>query len=106
MFPMERIGRRKPLRWYLREWREAKGLTQERVAGLIGTNKGQVSKLERGDQRMNEDWMILFAEALGVEPSELLRDPAAPSREGLFHGLQPADQERVIHFAEALKNTA
>lgn len=103
---MDKVGSKRPLRWYVRDWREAKGLTQEQLAGRMGTNKGQVSKLERGAQRMNDYWISLVADALGIEPGDLLRDPASPDRNSLLRGLKPADQERVIHFAEGLKKTA
>ncbi len=63
------------LKWFTREWRERKGLSQDQVAAQLDTNRGQISKLERGDLRMNDDWIAGIAKALKIEPAELLRDP-------------------------------
>lgn len=80
---MARIGSKKPIRWYVKEWRHKLKLSQEQVAERLGTNKGQFSKLERGKtkdgQRLNDDWIAAIAEAYGIEPADLLRDPDAPS---------------------------
>ena len=92
---MDRIGPRAPLHWYLKEWREHLGLTQERVAERLGTNKGQVSKLERGEQRMNDNWIAGFADAIGIDPADLLRDPKAPTISDLLRGATPDQVEQI-----------
>lgn len=74
---MDRIGSKKPLRWFLPEWRNHFNLTQEQLAERIGTGKGQISKLETGAQRFNDKWIALCAEGLNIEPGDLLRDPKA-----------------------------
>ena len=102
---MDRIGNRRAIHWYVREHRERRGLTQEQLAERLDTNKGQVSKLERGVQRMNDDWAALIAEALNMEPWQLLRHPDAPAPADLLAGLLEQDRERVRQFAEALKKT-
>lgn len=102
---MDRIGHKRAIRWYVREHRERRGLTQEQLAERLDTNKGQVSKLERGAQRMNDDWAIRIAEALNREPWELLRHPDAPDPADLLSGLLEQDRERVRQFADALKKT-
>lgn len=70
------IGNGKKLKWFTREWREAKGMSQDKVAELLDTNRGQISKLERGDLRMNDDWISGIAAALNIDPSDLFRNPA------------------------------
>ena len=102
---MDRIGNRRAIHWYVREHRERRGLTQEQLAERLDTNKGQVSKLERGAQRMNDDWAALIADALNIEPWQLLRHPDAPDPADLLTGLLEKDRERVRQFAEALKKT-
>ena len=102
---MERIGHKRAVRWYVREHREKRGLTQEQLAERLNTNKGQVSKLERGAQRMNDDWAGLIAYALDIEPWELMRHPDAPDPADLLSGLLERDRERVRQFADALKKT-
>ncbi|MBA5778238.1 helix-turn-helix domain-containing protein [Stappia sp. F7233] len=63
------------VKFFLREWRKAKGWTQDRLAEETGSNKGQISKLETGAQRMNAEWMSRFSQALGIRPSDLMRHP-------------------------------
>ena len=97
---MERVGGKTPLKWYIREWRLHRGLTQEQLADRLDTNKGQISKLERGDQRMNDDWIAAIADALGIEPGELLFDPSRPSLNDL---LRNATSEQVTQLREMAK---
>lgn len=103
--PMDRIGNRRAVRWYLKEHRERRGLTQEQLAERLSTNKGQVSKLETGAQRMNDDWAGRISYALSVDPWQLLRHPDAPDPADLLNGLLDQDRERVRQFADALKKT-
>ena len=64
---------------YIREWRNKRGLSQEQLAAEIGTTKSKVSKLERGDQRLDTGWMSKLAGALGVSPVDLLVAPSMKS---------------------------
>jgi DNA-binding XRE family transcriptional regulator len=57
----------------IRPLRLARKLTLEQVAERIGTSVQQLSRLEKGERRLNEDWMRLIATALGVGPADLLR---------------------------------
>ena len=54
------------------ELRKAKGLTAEALAGLAGTKKTQLGKLERGERRLSDHWAARLAPHLGVQPYELL----------------------------------
>jgi len=99
---MTRIGQRRPVKWYIKEWRVHKGLTLERMAERLETNKGQISKLERGDQRMNDSWIAGYAEALGIEPSQLLRDPEAPTINDLLSGATPDQIEKIKSIAAVI----
>ena len=51
------------------------GLTQEAVAELLNTEKGTISKLERGLQRYHQEWLEALAEIFDIEPADLLRPP-------------------------------
>jgi len=68
-------------RWRLREWRRHRGYTQERLAEMVGTSKGYLSDLERGNRRYNEEILNALADALRCEPFELLSvDPESEFR--------------------------
>ncbi|MDX2233620.1 MAG: helix-turn-helix transcriptional regulator [Hyphomonadaceae bacterium] len=66
--------------WFLREWRLQRGWTQERLAVALGVHKGDVSKLERGQQRWNATHLAAISAALDVEPWWLVQvDPTDPA---------------------------
>lgn len=74
-------------RWYLTEWREHRGLSQdelaERVTALtekwekpVRLSGGDVSKLERGKRRYNRDQIEAFAQILKCDsPADLFYTP-------------------------------
>jgi len=99
---MDRIGRNSPLRWYLREWRLHKGVTAERLAERLETNKGQISKLENGRQRMNDEWIIGYAQALDIEPRDLLRDPKSPDISDLLAKATADQVKKIREIAEII----
>ncbi|MDZ5650258.1 LexA family transcriptional regulator [Nitrospirillum sp. BR 11828] len=65
----------------IRELREAKGMTQEQLGALIGTDKTVISKLESGRTRLSQARMMAIAASLGCGVAELL-EPVAPSVPG------------------------
>lgn len=65
-------------RFFLRQWREYRGLTQQELADRTGRTKGYISNIERGESRYNEDVLEELAAALLCESWELIgRDPTA-----------------------------
>lgn len=66
--------------WYLKGWREFRGLTQEELAHRVGSSKGYVSQLESKERRYNQDLLERFAKALDCEPWQLLIDPSSIAR--------------------------
>ena len=57
----------------LREARERLGLTQEQVAERSGVHATEVSRIEGGKRDPQVSTVIRLANALEVEPGELLR---------------------------------
>ncbi len=53
--------------------RKAKGMTQAALAEAIGTTLNNLGKLERGTRRLNMDWIEKIADALKVEPYQVLK---------------------------------
>jgi len=62
----------------LRYWRLARGMTLRDLAKRSGVNHSAISLMERGKRRPHPGTVLRIAEALGVEPHELLRQPGAP----------------------------
>jgi len=56
----------------LQAWRENKGLTQEQLAEMVGTQAGQISLLEHGHRQLSVKWLNRLAPALGITPGWLL----------------------------------
>lgn len=61
--------------WYLREWREARGLNMEELAHRAETSPGQLSDLEKGKRRYNRDWVRKFSTALSIEEVKIFQHP-------------------------------
>ena len=73
----------KPLNEMLRDARKARKLTQQQLASALGTDQGNISKYESGEQLPQQDTVLRIATVLGVDGAILLR-----ARE--FERLEPA----------------
>ncbi|WP_336488999.1 helix-turn-helix domain-containing protein [Methylobacterium nigriterrae] len=85
---------------YLRELREARGLSQRQLAALIGAEFYTfVSQIETGRGRIPPDRYRTWAEALGVEPrafvQALMRYYDPVTHEILFEDVPRADARRA-----------
>jgi transcriptional regulator with XRE-family HTH domain len=95
----------------IREWREARGLSQQELADMAGCSKMQISGLERGRPQLDVHWMQRLAPHLGVTPGELLTlddNPAAGIGPEEAHLLElfrnaPSDvRAQLLRVSEAL----
>ena len=57
----------------LRRWRNARGLSQDDLAYEAGVSRSYLSQLEKGAYHASLKIVGRLAEALNVEPAELLR---------------------------------
>jgi transcriptional regulator with XRE-family HTH domain len=62
--------RRRPT--FIRQWREYRDLTQERIAELLGASKPTISRIESGKQPYTQDVLEALADILDAEPADLL----------------------------------
>lgn len=58
----------------LKRLRVERGLTQDVLADRIGTNAGQIHKLESGHRRLSDVWISKLVTALHCTPAELFGD--------------------------------
>lgn len=98
--------RQRKLRVYFKEWREAKSLTQQKLADRIGTSKTRVSMKENGEEGWDDGYLAALAYALGLdEPASLLmrnpQDKASPWT--LFESLKPESKAKVFDYIETVK---
>lgn len=56
------------------ELRKAAGLSQTQLAEAIGTTLNNLGKLERGDRRLNQDWINKIAGTLRVPAHKIIED--------------------------------
>ena len=54
--------------------RVERGLTQERMSGLAGIARSHLVALENGEKTVKLDTLWRIADALGIPPSELVRE--------------------------------
>ena len=92
-------------RHYIREWRLHRGLTMADLAERMGASRAIVSRVERGEQRYNQDLLERAAAALGVTPVDLLvRDPALAAEDiyAVWAELEPEKREIALTVLRAL----
>ena len=63
----------------LRALREERGLSQARLAEIVGCSQPDIARLESGHARTTAEWAERLASPLGVEPRDLFpRAPGSP----------------------------
>lgn len=62
---------------FLREWRLAKGMTQQQVASALKVTKGEISRLESGERSLRVEWINALAKIYKETPANLLINPNA-----------------------------
>lgn len=68
----------------IKHYRGARGLSQEALAQAVGTTRNMLVKLERGDRKLDVDWLEKLGGALEVEPYLLIApDDVLPSEDEL-----------------------
>lgn len=98
-----RIGPSKPTKLFIAEWREHRQLTQDQLAGRVGTTKSSISRWETGERDITVGALGAIAEALNCEVPDLYRDPARPSADALLQGLDDTTRRQAFRLIEALK---
>lgn len=101
----ERFGKKQSelQRWYLREWRKHRGMTQEQLAEAIDSAKPTISRMENGQIPYNQPFLEACAGVLNCSPADLLSSPPGTSdlRSDVVAAIQsltPKDLEKVIEF--------
>lgn len=84
-----RIGPRRPVHIYLREWRENRNLTQQQLADRLGVDKATISRWEGGKRSPSLNVLAALGEALNVPLPELNGPPPPPG--GPAPPLAPAE---------------
>ncbi|MBO9377696.1 helix-turn-helix domain-containing protein [Sphingomonas histidinilytica] len=56
----------------IRSIRIERGLTQQQLADAVGVHFTTIAKLERSMRRLSADWIVKIADALNVQPGEII----------------------------------
>ena len=67
---MTRIRTKEEIGFRLKQLREQAGISQEKLAEIVGVSKGQIQKYEYGKDMMNTDKLQKMADALSVPVQE------------------------------------
>lgn len=95
-------------RWFLKEWREYRDLSQERLADRVGVTQGLISQLENNRVNYTSDLLEKLADALLCEPADLLiRNPMdAEAPWSIWDTLPKPARVQAIEILKALKRTS
>lgn len=96
---------------YFAEWREFRGLTQERAMDRLGWSQSKISRIENGQTPYNEDDLAAASAAYDCSPIDLLS--VNPLREGelidfttRLHRAPSQVRQQIIAVADTLLKTA
>ena len=93
---------------HLRAWREFRGLTQEQLAGEVGTAGNVIGLLESGERGLTHKWLLKLAPVLGTTPGFLLdHDPNDLDASFLDAALSvpPEDRPQALAILQTFKRT-
>lgn len=58
----------------LRDTRKKQGFTQIQLANTLGIDQSYISKIERGERRLDVVELVYFCRALGIEPTDFIKE--------------------------------
>lgn len=91
----------------IRQAREARGMTQERLAQLAGLTRTSVVNIERGRQKVMLHTLYAMAEGLRVSVADLVPSPAEASVEEQLRADPVAqDDPSVLRFWQRARSQA
>lgn len=76
----------------IKKWRNIRGLSQDGLADIIGVSQATITRIENGGRRIYLDELPIYANALGVDTSDLL--PNGFSKLPNFHSLNETEAIR------------
>jgi transcriptional regulator with XRE-family HTH domain len=68
---------------YIVEWMKELGITDERLAELMETNRVTIWRWRTEQHRLNPDKIVAIARAMGLPPETLWRPPGRPSLDAI-----------------------
>jgi len=93
---------------YLRQWREAHGMTQAQLAAAVGVDKTTVSKWETLDREVADEHKKLLGAYFGIPVSAIFEFEWTPHNEALrkMAGVLIAIRQEVDELREVVRARA
>jgi transcriptional regulator with XRE-family HTH domain len=90
-------------RHYLKQHREAKGISQAELARRAGMQKSVLSRYESGQYHIPGNMMFLLMELLDLHPSEFFMPPGKTSFDKVVESVEGEDRKRLFALFEQMK---
>jgi transcriptional regulator with XRE-family HTH domain len=100
-----RIGRKQKSHLYIKEWMEARGLSDQKMADRIGVERPTITRWRTEQHRLNPEKIAAIAAALDIEPAELWRPPHRPSVDALLRDADDATLQRAAEVVRLIAGT-
>lgn len=78
-----KIGRRRKLHLYIKEWMDERGLSDEVLGNRMGVDRATVWRWRTQQHRLNPEKIAALAEAMNLESEDFYRPPSRPSLDSL-----------------------
>lgn len=98
----KRLKSAQPLKLFIVEWREQRGLSQDALAERVGTTKASISRWETGKRDVTGESLAAIAAALGLEPVLLFRHPKDQSLDDLLSTAPSELRRKAVAIIQAL----
>lgn len=96
----------------IKKLRKEKRLSQEKLAKLTGyTDRSSIAKIEKGEVDLSQSKILLFAQALGVDPGTLMGADGINNKQtenetdrfiSIFQNLSPSHQKAILEYVNFL----
>lgn len=89
---------------FIRQWRQHRGYSLDKLADMVPMDKSNLSKVERGILPYNQEMLERLADALMTDPASLLmRDPSNPEAIwSLWERALPGERRQIEAMVESL----
>ena len=79
---------------YIREWREARGLSLKHMAAMTPYDKSSISRIENGVRGYTQAFLEAVAYVIGCQPGDLVNRPPSGAEE-LWTLLGECDEQKL-----------
>lgn len=89
---------------FIRQWRQHRGYSLDKLADMVPMDKSNLSKVERGFLPYNQEMLERLADALMTDPASLLmRDPTRPNAIwSIWDQASAGERQQIEAIAQAL----